>query len=209
MSNSRSWQRLCVLPGEMRASPRPGKAIGSFESRTKDFLSSGPREGEKRGVFVCMERVACSWEESCPGCLGGRMSASEGQAFVLEKRALSSSSAAHGCASPPSPPLSCLSCQVLPALLVALSPTPGHSVTASLPAAKLLAQEGEAGGCFPLPDLIVELPCWKTLASSVSHTSAHPLLPWVSKVLCGKPEHLLCELGSWRRVGRDVLPALQ
>lgn len=111
MSNSRSWQRLCVLPGEMRASPRPGKAIGSFESRTKDFLPSGPREGEKRGVFVCMERVACSWEESCPGCLGGRMSASEGQAFILEKRALSSSSAAHGCASLPSPPLSCLSCQ--------------------------------------------------------------------------------------------------
>lgn len=129
MTNSRSWQRLCVLPGEMRASPRPGKAIGSFESRTKDFLPSGPREGEKRGVFVCMERVACSWEESCPGCLGGRMSASEGQAFILEKRALSSSSAAHGCASPPSPPLSCLSCQVLPALLVALSPTPGHSVS--------------------------------------------------------------------------------
>lgn len=82
-------------------------------------------------------------------------------------------------------------------------------VTASLPAAKLLAQEGEAGGCFPLPDLVVELPCWKTLASSVSHTSAHPLLPWVSKVLCGKPEHLFCELGSWRKVGRDVLPALQ
>lgn len=52
MSNSRSWQRLCVLLGETLSSPRPGKAIGSFESRTKDFPPSGPREEEKRGVFV-------------------------------------------------------------------------------------------------------------------------------------------------------------
>lgn len=153
---------------------RPGKAIGSFESRTKDFLPSGPREGEKRGVFLCMERV-----ESCPGSLGGRMSASEGQEFILEKQASSFPSAAHGCASPPPPSSS----SFVPLLQAAPSPaggpvpSPGHGVTVALLAAKLLAQEGETGGCFPLPNLTVELPCWKTLASPVSHTSAHPLLP--------------------------------
>lgn len=67
--------------------------------------------------------------------------------------------------------------RLLPALLVALSPALGLSVTVALLTAKLLAQEGEAGACFPLPSLTVELPCWKTLASAVSHTSAHPLLP--------------------------------
>lgn len=29
------------------------------------------------------------------------------------------------------------------------------------------------------------------------------------EVLCGKPKHLLCELRSWRKVGRDVLPGLE
>lgn len=173
MSNSRSWQRLCVLCAEILSSLRPGKAIGSFESRTKDFLPSGPREGEKRGAFLCLERVA----RSTGGILSwlfGRQDVSLGRPRVyFGKAKLQVSHLQHTdvphllllllllfCAFP---------ARVLPALLVALSPALGHNVTA-----KLLAQEGEAGGCFPLPSLIVELPSRKTLASSVSHTSAHP-----------------------------------
>lgn len=43
-------EAVCSVWGDL-SSPRPGKAIGSFDSRTKDFLPSGPREGEKGGEF--------------------------------------------------------------------------------------------------------------------------------------------------------------
>lgn len=53
MSNSRSWQGLCVLHGEMIESTMTGKDIGHVESSTKGFLPSGPEKGEKkRSVFV-------------------------------------------------------------------------------------------------------------------------------------------------------------
>lgn len=58
----------------------------------------------------------------------------------------------------------------------------------------------EAGFLY---QLIVVLSCWEALALSVSHTSAHLFLPWVSAVFCKKPKHLLSEHrslgGSWQR----------
>lgn len=134
----------------------------------------------KGGWFHGRNPVLAVWE--------ARQKASEGQEFILEKQVSRFSSAAqdvlHLLLLLQPPPLLAFPARVLPvllvalspALLVALSPPLGHNVTVSLLAAKLLAQEGEAGGCFPLPSLTVELPHWKTLASPVSHTSAHPLL---------------------------------
>lgn len=113
------------------------------------------------------------------------------------------------------PPLSCLSSQHSweeeePCSQPSRWPCPPRGTVSPchLLAAKLLAEEGEAGGWFPLPKLIAVLPCWEALASLVSHTSARSLLLWVSKVLCKKPRHLLCELGSLGEVGRDASPGL-
>lgn len=155
----------------------------AFKSSTKDFLLSGPKKREKEKCFCAWKGWLVTGEESCPGCLGrqdvklGRPSIYFGKAsskFLICTWtcfiSLSSSSPFLFCAFPasvpgrkrshgPSPPGGPVSPQDTVSLCHLLM-------------AKLLAEEGEAGGWFPLPKLVAVLPCWEALASSVSHTSA-------------------------------------
>lgn len=185
--------------------------------KTSSYLAL--KRERKREVFLCMERVACyrggimSWLLGEAGCQARKAK------HLFWKSKLQVSHLHMDVLHPPLllQPLSlpCLSSQrsweeeepwsqpswwpCLPQDTVSLC---------HLLMAKLLAEEGEAGGWFPLPKLVAVLPCWEALASSVSHTSARSLFLRVSKVLCEKPKHLLCELRSLRELGREAPPGL-
>lgn len=110
LSNSRSWQGLCILHGGMIESTMTGKDIGHFKSISKDFLPSGPEKGEPSSVFVCGKGGLLHRRNHVLAAWGGRMSGLEDQAFILEKQAPTFSST-HGCASLPLPsPVPLLSC---------------------------------------------------------------------------------------------------
>lgn len=129
--------------------------------KTSSYLAQKKREKErsvfvhgKGGLLQGRNRVLAAW--------GGRMSSSEGQAFILEKQAPSFSSA-HGRASSPSPPPAPFSFvpfqpafhwgrgAMVPALLVALSPprTQCPSVTCWWQSSWQRRVKLEAGFLFP------------------------------------------------------------
>lgn len=209
MSNSRLWQRLCALPGETLSSPRPGKAIGSFESRTKDFFPSGPREGEKRGVFLCMERV--------PGSTGGILSWLFGRQDVNLRRPRDYFGKA-SCRF-----LICSTWMCFTSFSSSFVPfLPGCSQTSWWPCPQPWGtmslcprwqqsswhRRVKLDAAFLFPTSLWSFSAGKPwLLQFPTLQLIHPF-PEIPKCFVGS-QNTCSELGSWRKVGRDVLPGVE